>query len=809
MRPVCHIFRYQIAPRLSLFLWLFALVIPAGLSASESPVSIPSTLEFSLAFTANHGQWDSRALYQAKAPSATVWFTTDGVYYQFTRRGSTAVPASGASPQMPVNPKDCDSTIETMVLKVTFVGANSNPVVVAEGITDYHCNYFIGNDQSKWCTDVPNYSAIVYKNIYDGIDLKFFGNGRQLEYDFIIQPGADPSQIAVQYDGAEHLAVSPYGDLEITTKWGKVIEQAPFVYQVINGQRLPLPAVYVLKGESRFGFELLGGYQKELALVIDPVVLFSTYLGGSGAADYSFDVSVNSSNQVVVCGSTTSSDFPTVNAYDATISSTDIFVTKFNSSGTSLAFSTFIGGSGVDVASAVSVAVESKAGVVLTGYTASTNFPTASATDASANGGGDAFLVRLAPTGNSILFSTYLGGSAEDRGRELVVQCNTPCLPSSQNFNVWVCGRTYSNNLPAVNASQTTLSGTFDAFVARYANGFLGTTLSFLTYYGGTGGDEANAVTVSGSPVRVYIGGYTSSSDLPGLNGYDITYASSGDAFLTGLDIDGSGDVYPAISTYVGGSGQESIYALNSPLAGVVYVSGTTSSTGLGTLGAYDISHTTQSPGDINAFAAKFSNSGDALDAFTYFGTGYTNMGGDIAWDKYGNVFITGMTTGTVPLRDPWDSDRGTAPTFEAYVAGFSSTLSSLYFSTYLGGTDDERGYGLTANSDSCILATGETTSSNFPTVSPYDGSRSGTQDAYVTKICFPCCTGRTGNVDCDGGTDISDLSTLIDYLYITFAPLCCTGEANTDGQPGIDIADLSVLIDFLYINFTPPATCQ
>jgi len=378
-----------------------------------------------LAFTENLGQWDEKALFRANAGGATMWFTTEGAVYQFTRRvvtsnsfevehgafhdqetppnkfeGATQPEndvtlslSKGGSEHMrdPFNHEP--DSIEQLVIKANFVGANPNPTVRGEGLMEYKCNYFIGNDPNEWHTDVPNYQAIVLEEIYSGIDLKYYGNGKQMEYDFIVSPGTDFAQIEIEYEGAKSLSVNDAGELIVETDWGNVTELRPVVYQLEGDKRLVLDGEYVLLSENRFGFQLPDGYNAELTLVIDPVLSYSTYLGGS-YHDNSYGISVDGSGNAYITGHTVSSDFPTQSAFQGTYGGgyTDAFVTKLNSSGNDLAYSTYLGGSDNDYGNGIAVDVSGCAYV--TGYTQSSDFPTQDAYQTS-QGDTDVFVTKL------------------------------------------------------------------------------------------------------------------------------------------------------------------------------------------------------------------------------------------------------------------------------------------------------------------------------------------------------------------------------------------------------------------------------
>ncbi|MEE8577585.1 MAG: SBBP repeat-containing protein, partial [candidate division Zixibacteria bacterium] len=305
-------------------------------STTESLTSMPLT------FTENQGQWDEKVMFRANAGGATMWFTTDGAYYQFTRR----VPGDEfqGAPQLAVGSDSFgheSDSIETMMIKASFVGANFNPAMRGEDVLEYKCNYFIGNDPTQWHTDVPSYSAVVYEEVYAGIDLKYYGNGKEMEYDFIVSPGADPSQIMVQYDGAESVSINAEGELVVETRWGEVIERRPVVYQLLNDTRVPVDGRYQLVYDNVFSFSVGDDYDRCLALVIDPVLSYSTYLGGSNW-DRGVSIAVDGSGAAYVTGYTESPDFPTENGFQETLRVfNDVFVTKLSADGNSLVYSTY------------------------------------------------------------------------------------------------------------------------------------------------------------------------------------------------------------------------------------------------------------------------------------------------------------------------------------------------------------------------------------------------------------------------------------------------------------------------------------
>ncbi len=756
-------------------------------------------------FTANAGQWDSRVGFQAKAGAAVAWFTTEGIDYQFYRdqsaKKSNRVEGKAVREQ---------KKIETMLIGAKFVNANPAPEISGEGLTEYRCNYFLGNDATKWRTDVPNYESIVYRSLYSDIDLKVQSASGKLECDFIVQPGGDLAQVEVEYKGIRGLAIDSAGCLQVKTRWGTVTEHAPVVYQEVMGERQLLRASYEIRGKNRYGFKLHDDYDRAIALVVDPVVSFSTYLGGSGI-DYHNDMSVNGAGEVIVCGETVSTDYPFVSGYDnVKAGSTDAYVTKFNSSGTGLVYSTYVGGGGNDQFAAVTAAEEAGFGLVLTGWTTSADFPTAVPFDASLGGTQDVIVVRMGSAGNSLLMSTFLGGSGTENGTDVIARC-TSLGCSSFSYGVYVTGYTSSTDFPTVNASQTTRNGSQDAFVSLYSFSLVSSTFSYSTYYGGSSFDVGTSIAISGNiPITITIAGTTASSNLPGVDGYDNT-VSGIDFFVASLAVQ-SGLLGPTHATYFGGAGEEGNPCIYVPSTGTVILTGWTKSSGLGTAGAFDQTYN----GVCDAIYAKFTTNISVLDFATYLGgndeTFVYPHPSVLARDVQGNFYIAGGTRATnFPLVNPSDSTLG--GTADGFVAKFNSTGSALSFSTLIGGSGFDASYAVAVNSAGCVFISGNTESTDFPLVSPYDNTRSST-DIFAAKICnLSCCAGLSGNVDCDGAdvTDIADLSALIDNLYISFSPLCCKAEANCDGSldGAVDIADLSALIDYLYVSFTPTAVCQ
>ena len=289
------------------------------------------------------------------------------------------------------------------------------PEIVGKGMQAGKVNYFIGNNPEKWKTNVPTYEAVVYKDVYKGVDMKFYGNNSQLEYDVIVKPGADPSIPLFSYEGIEGLRVTGNGELEITLDHGTLVQKKPVIYQVIDGKRVEIKGKFKIQQTSRdkkrrfaYGFDV-ASYNKKYALIIDPVLAYSTYLGGVHA-EYGLGIAVDTSGNAYVTGGTRSTDFPTFFPLQGTYREyEDAFVTKIDNSGTRMVYSTYLGGSAWDYCN--DIAVDTSGNAYVTGYTISTDFPTVSPIQGTHAGTKDAFVAKINSSGSSLVYSTYLGGS--------------------------------------------------------------------------------------------------------------------------------------------------------------------------------------------------------------------------------------------------------------------------------------------------------------------------------------------------------------------------------------------------------------
>src|SRR5262245_53557215 len=399
-----------------LFTFLAALALPVT-AANEARVA-EAYGKLPLYFEANRGQTDKDVRFLARGPDYSLYLTAGEAvlvlapWYRDEKRNACSTSARPQVQQTPV------------VLRMSLVGAASTPLLT--GIEEFRgkANYLVGQDRTTWRTDVPLYAKVRYENVYPGVDLVYYGNQRQLEYDFVIAPGADLQTVVLAFQGAERLEIDAQGELVLHTAAGAIRQHKPIIYQQIDGARRDITGGYVRKGAQQIGFQV-DSYDRSRPLVIDPVLSYSTYLGGAGG-EYDYGpagIAVDAAGSAYVIGWTNSTDFPTTaNAFQPAHygGAHDAFVTKLDPTGSTLVYSTYLGGTGLD--QGTGIAVDADGNAYVTGRSSSTNFPTTAGAYQTTSGGGyDAFVTKLDATGSALLYSTYLGGSKSEEGHGIAV----------------------------------------------------------------------------------------------------------------------------------------------------------------------------------------------------------------------------------------------------------------------------------------------------------------------------------------------------------------------------------------------------
>jgi hypothetical protein len=615
----------------------------------------------------------------------------------------------GRAADIPLHSTDsARNPVDASALRVKLLGAGREGEV--EGVDELpgRANYFIGNDPTKWRRDVPSFARVRCRGVYPGIDLVYRGREKELEYDFVVWPGGDPRRIRLGFEGQRSLRLDASGNLVVALGREEVVHHAPLLYQQMASERRPVRGRWVLHAKDTAGFEV-EAYDTSHALVIDPVLAYSTYLGGS-SAEWGFGLAVDAAGSAYLTGYTTSLDFPTQDPYQALPGGQDAFVTKLSPSGNAIVYSTYLGGSSADVAQAI--AVDGSGSAYVMGITSSTDFPTQDPfqTDQAVV---DTFVTKLSPSGNGLAYSTYLGGGGNDLGRGIAVD---------GSGSAYVTGSTTSTDFPTLNPYQTDQVSN-DVFVTKLSPA--GNGLVYSTYLGGDDLDYGYGIAVDASG-SAYVTGYTVSTDFPTLNPYQ-TDQPSHDAFVTKMSPAGSGLVY---STYLGGNDVDIGNGIAVDRLGSAYVTGDTASTDFPTQNPYQ---TDQPAGDV--FVTKLSPSGNGLAYSTYLGGSAGEGGAGIAVDGAGGAYITGNTASTdFPTRNAYQTDQAVE---DVIVTKLSPSGSGLVYSTYLGGNDRDYGNGIAVDGLGNAYVTGRTDSADFPTQGPYQPDQPG-QDLFVTKLRPP-----------------------------------------------------------------------
>jgi len=720
-----------------------------------------------LSFIPNQGQVDERVSYYTQTGGQSLWFTADEV--------TMALPKA--------------------TLRMEFLDAN--PLARPEGGDKLPgiANYFIGNDPARWRTNIPTYGRITYHNLWPGVDLTYEGKPGALKSTFIIAPGADPTQIRLAYHDASSLTLDERGNLVINTARGRVQESAPWAWQEIGGQRVPVAVVYQVAGQS-YSFTLPEGYDSTYRLVIDPELVYSTFLGGS-SEDYGDAIAVDGAGNAYVTGETHSFNFPTTpGAFDTNCGTdgicnvyyTDAFVVKLNAGGTGLVYATFLGGSSDDMG--YTIAVDGAGNAYVTGRTWSDGFPTtAGAFDTSYNGDfEDVFVVKLNAAGTGLAYATFLGGSDSDRGSGIAVD---------GAGSAYVTGWTDSSDFPTTaGAFDTSLNGGDDAFVVKLNAG--GTGLAYATFLGGSNSEDGIGIAVNGAG-NAYVTGRTWSDDFPTTAGVFDTTCGDGtcqveggiapDAFVVRLNAAGTGLAY---ATFLGGSDSDWGSGIVVDGAGSAYVTGYTYSSDFPTTaGAFDTTCGTDGACNpymdpewgwvptADAFVVRLNTTGTGLVYATFLGGSSKDGGSDITADGTGNPYVTGYTyssdfpTTTGAFDTSYNGGDGDAFVFKLNAAG-----TGLAYATFLGGSNKDGGSGIAVDGAGSAYVTGSTYSSEFPTTpGAFDTSLDGSTDAFVAKLALggggpaPFLASPCGS-NCV-------ITSYFDHCYPTYrdAPNCCSED--------------------------------
>jgi uncharacterized repeat protein (TIGR01451 family) len=653
-----------------------------------------------------------------------------------------------------------------------------------------HVSYFAGQDPAQWQTGIPTYAAVRYPGVYPGIDLIYHGAQGQLEYDFVVAPGADPDTILLAFEGVDELEIDSAGDLRLHGPEWALRQRKPVLYQDLAGVRQEIAGRYVRRGAHQVGFAV-GPYDASQPLVIDPVLGYSTYLGGTGDDfNHGIWIAVDATGNAYVTGLTNSADFPTTpGAFQTALSGAlDAFVTKLNPTGTALVYSTYLGGPSI----ANGIAVDSAGNAYVTGL-AGKDFPTTPGAFQTVPHGTDAFVTKLNPTGTALVYSTYLGGTS--RGAPFDLGDDGTGIAVDTAGNAYVTGLTGSGDFPTTpSAFQPACRGgsvqtaPYDAFVTKLNP--TGTALVYSTCLGSNVDPGFGLQMAVDAVGNAYVTGATSSPNFPTTPGaFQPTFGGGtlggGDAFVTKLNPTGTALVY---STYLGGTDNDTGSGICVDTAGNAYVAGFTHSTNFPTTpGAFQ---TTRS-GVVAAFVTKLNPTGTALVYSTYLGGTGGDAGVSIAVDTAGNAYVTGTTDSADFPTTLGAFQTARSGVSNAFVTKLNPTGTALVYSTYLGGTRSDGGSGIAVDTAGNAYVTGGTNSANFPitpgAVQPAFGGGTLCSDRNLGVI--PCPDGFVAKLV--ETADLALTKTATANLTVSGAPLTYTLTV-TNGGPE-DAANVTV----------------
>jgi hypothetical protein len=703
-----------------------------------------------LIFIPNRGQLDERVDFVINGKDKGIYFTAEGLTYVLIEQGEEQQSVDELSSPREIEPDQIGSATSqtSWVVKLDFVEARQGvrPESLEEAETVI--SYFKGKSE-EWQAGFRASSKIIYRDLWPGIDLVYSGTVNRLKYEFIVHPGADPSQIKLAYRGANSVKLNENGQLEISTPIAAFSDDLPLAWQGENNTRREVKVAYALNettnsGVHTYSFDI-GAYDTRETLILDPAMLvYCGFLGGGGD-DFGNGLAVDNSGAVYLTGHTNSNQmtFPVIVGPDLVHNGGfDAFIAKINPTGSSLEYCSYLGGSGYD--SSWCIAIDTAGNAYVAGQTASNNFPVTVGPFLTYNAKDEAFVAKVNSAGTALVYCGYLGGTQNECAYGIAVDAAG---------NACVTGQTGSGNFPVVNAgwaNATTLQGGSlgkDAFVAKVNP--TGTALAYSGYLGGTGYDLAKciAVDVAGD---AFVSGETRSTDFPIVNASwtNATGYQGGvsDAFMVKINPTGSALTY---SGYFGGSGNESAYGIAVDASGSAYLAGQTSSPNLSVVntawtGAAALR------GNTDAFVAKINPAGIALDYCGYCGGDDVESASSITVDTAGNAYVAGTTySANFPAQNTaWDnsttfqSGPGLFPGADAYIAKINPSGTTLVWSGYLGGsTGNDSGNGIAVDPAGRVYVAGTSFSANFPvTNAGWTGSalRQGTRDAFVAKIAEP-----------------------------------------------------------------------
>ncbi|PWR75016.1 PKD domain-containing protein [Methanospirillum stamsii] len=710
---------------LAIFLFSGTLVFADEIADEDTKALQANLASMPLVFIQNNGQFEDDVSYQTRSTDQVITVFENGMEFNQNPGNSSVF----------------------MLLN----GSNPEKKIIGLNPLNGTANFYHGTDPSAWVTGAQLTSGVMYEDVYEGIDYTVSGTEGLLKSEFFLDAGADPSQIMLVYQGHTGISLNETtGDLVIETPSRQIIDEAPVAYQEIDGNRTDVACSYVLGENTTVTFDL-GEFDPSLPLVIDPVLRYSLYFGGDGR-DQGNSIKVDENGYAYFIGTSWSDHLKYFEKYDkdpisnhnppavealstGNISTEgaggpapgsiqpyfgggekDAFVVKVNPDGTELVYITYIGGTGTD--EGTGLVIDDEGNAYITGGTNSPNFPVKNAYRSENAGSYDAFVAKLDPTGNDLVFSTYFGGVHDDFGFDVDID---------KDHNVFVTGQTASWNFPVVNRYQLSpYGGLPDAFITKFTS--TGNSIVYSNFIGGSAYDAGSAVSVDTNGYACIVG-QTESPNFLTIKPYQDKLRGGFDAFITKFDPEGK---YPAMySTYFGGSGTDDARDVISLPDGSLTVVGTTKSKDLPTVNPIQ----GELKGLQDGFITTLNADGSALTQSSFFGGSLIDSISGAARDGQGNIYVVGTTDSTdLPVTMAYQSKPGGSS--DVMIAKFSADISEIGYVTYLGGGNIDEGRAIDVMSEGEAYLTGYTQSKNFPKVWPYQQNYGdGDRDAFIVSL--------------------------------------------------------------------------
>ena len=688
-----------------------------GLTCFSQKVKTPNTSTYSqVRFTQNKNQWDKQIAYRAQLDGGALFFENTGkLTFHFYDKDTYRAKHLG---------KLVSNSLKFHAYSVDFVGSNQVPQISSQDAYPDYDNYYLGKDEKQWTSQVHHYKMLRVAELYRGIDVQYSGKSQSIKYNFIVKPGGNPDDIKIHYTGVDKIKLQD-GQLHISTSVKDMIEEKPFVYQVIKGDTLSIPCKYVLK-DNTVSFKLLKNYDTNEELIIDPLLVFAAQ-SGSTADNFGMTATYDESGNLYSGGTVFNVGFPTTTgAYDISFNNpvaqgkTDVVITKYDSAGTFLKYSTYFGGDQAEIVS--SLIVDKDNNLCLYGATGSSNFPiTTGAYDASFNGGQylsfvangttfsngtDIYVAKFNTTGTSLLSSTYIGGSDNDGVNHVNHLTFIPSWGASEYYldslqynygdqyrgeiqtdtsgNIYVLSSTRSSDFPTQNAIDNSLGGKQDAVLFKFSSNL--NNLYFSTYIGGSNNDCGNSLALDDT-LNIYVTGGTCSPDFVTTPGsYQPAYMGGiADGFVCKIKKNGA---YLMHSSYIGTANYDQSYLLQIDRQQDVYLFGQS-------LGNMPVTPGVYSNGNGKQFIQKFNAQLNSLLVATVFGNGTGNINispsafsvdcaGNIYTSGWGGNIITGNATNGMAITG--NAIQSSTDGFNFYLMVLSPNMTAILFGSYFGG---------------------------------------------------------------------------------------------------------------------------